>query len=121
VDHGDRGALQAAAAELVAQRALEHVADRPLQVGGGEVHGHRRHLGQSELRAPQDEPHLRAAAMSDNHVPAGGDHLGDVLRRGRGGRGLIGDRFVLAIEDQRIAADGDHRGVGRHGIGPPVA
>ena len=56
IDHGlrhhrDRLALHAAAAELVAQRLDEHVADGALDVGAGVVHRHRRHFGDRRARS----------------------------------------------------------------------
>src|SRR5258705_1768274 len=40
-------------------------------------HRHRRHLGDGELRAAQDEADLRAVAVRHHHSPAGLDHAGD--------------------------------------------
>ena len=106
----DRLAPDAAAPERVAQRLEEHVADRALDVGAGVVHRHRRHLGDGELRAAQDEADLRAVAVRDHHLPAALDHAGDVLGERAHHRVLVGDRLVLASRISAlppIASDGE--------------
>ena len=98
--HRHRLARKASPAKLVAERLDEHVADGALQIGSRVVHRHGRDLVNGELRAAQDEPHLRAVAVGDDDVPAGFDHVGDMARGHRHLLILVGDRQVIAVADQ---------------------
>ena len=60
-----------------------------------------------DLRAAQDETDLRTIAMTDGHIPAGFDHIGDVIGSFLGSLVLILNGLMFFILDQRIAADGD--------------
>ena len=65
------------------------------------------HFG-SDLRPAQDEPNLRTVAMTDRQVPACLDHIDDVVRRLAQSLLLIFHGDVLAVPDQRVAANGDY-------------
>ena len=99
--------VDAPAAQLVADRLEEHVADRALGVADGVVHRDRRHLGLRQLRAAQDEADLRPVAVGDDEPPA----LLHELDERAGDRAhrlvLVGDRLVLGVGDQRVAAQRD--------------
>ena len=99
--------VDAAAPKRVAQRVLEHEADRTLRVADRVVDRHRGHLPIGDLRAAQDEADLGPVAVRDHDVPAGGDHVDDVRRRRAHGIVLVAERRVLAVADQRVAADRD--------------
>jgi len=77
-NHRDWPAADAAATEFVAQRAIEHVPERALQVGARVVHRHRRDLLDRELGAPQDEADLRPVPVREHDVPSRLDHVGDI-------------------------------------------
>ena len=122
--HRHRLAVEPPPAELVAERLDEHVADRALQVGPGVVHRHRRDLVDREFGPAQDEAHLRAVAVGENHLPAGFDHLGYMARRERGLGELIGDREMVLVANEGVAADCNHsdpRPVRHHGVPAPPA
>src|SRR6185295_6286125 len=116
-ERDDRDA-DAAALQRVAERVLEHEADRALGVADRVLHRHRRHLAVGDLGAAQDEADLRAVAVRQHDVPAGGDHRRDVRRRLADRVVLVVERGVRVVEDERVAADGDdcerlrgHRGL----------
>jgi hypothetical protein len=67
---------------------------------------HAFYLG-GDLGPAQDEAHLRAIAMPDDHFVPGLDHVCDVQAGGLGGFVLIFNCLVRGIFDQGIAADGD--------------
>jgi hypothetical protein len=120
-DDGDGLAREAALAELVPEGFHEHVADRPLQVGAGIVHRHRRDLVDRELRATKDEAHLRAVAVGDDDDPARLDHVGDMRDGQRHPLELIGDRHVILVADEGIAADRDDGELGHLPLLNPAA
>ncbi len=60
-----------------------------------------------QLGPPEDETDLRAVAMRYGHIPAFGDHLGDMLGRVPGRFVLVGHRLVLLVFNQRVSADGN--------------
>ncbi len=61
-----------------------------------------------DLRAAQDETDLRAIAMTDGHIPAGFDHVGDVVGGFLGGQVLVFNSLVVLVLDQGIAANSDN-------------
>ena len=111
-DDGGNALLDAAAVQLVLQRLLQGVADGALAVGPAHIQRHLVHafyLG-GNLRAAQDEAHLRAVAVTDGHVPACLDHVCDVVGGFFCGLVLIFNRLTFLVFDQRVAAnsnDGD--------------
>jgi len=60
-----------------------------------------------DLGAAQDESHLGSVPVGDDQVPAPLDHAGQMCACLTHSYPLIFDSLVLAIQDQRIAADGD--------------
>ena len=68
------GIADAALRQRVAERVLEHEADRALRVADRVLHRDRRHLAVGDLRAAQDEADLRPVAVRQHDVPAGSDH-----------------------------------------------
>ena len=110
--HCDRLSPDAAPAELVAKCFQEHVADRALKVGARIVHRYGRDFVDGDFGAPQHEPHLRAVAVGDDDVPAGLDHVGDVMGDDRDLIVLVRDSYVI-FANQRIAADRHERKVFR--------
>jgi hypothetical protein len=67
-----------------------------------------------KFRAAEDEAHLRAIAVGEDDVPTGFDHVGDMPRGKLDLLVLIGDRQMILVPDQRIAAD-RHDGEFVHG------
>ena len=106
-DHRGHLLVDAHLAEVVEQVLLQRVPDGALGVCSADLERHLVELTTGELRAPQDEPHLGAVAVTDGDVPSGLDEDCDVVGGGPGGEVLVLDRRVLRIEDQRVAADGD--------------
>ena len=97
--------LDAAVEELVLQGLLQLVADGALGVGAAHVEGHLVHALHpvGDLRAAQDEPHLRPVAVADGEVPPAADHVGEVVRRVAQRLLLVLDGLVGGIPDQRVA------------------
>ncbi len=60
----------------------------------------------ADLGAAEDEAHLGTVAVGDHHVPARGDHVGDVVRGRRRGSRLIGNGDVPVVHDQGVAPHG---------------
>jgi hypothetical protein len=54
--------------------------------------------------------------MGDDNIPAAFDHVRNMVGRGGGGGVLVGDRFVLFIDDQRVAPGGNDGCFWRGGI-----
>ena len=111
---GHRVPVDAEPAEVVLEVLRERVADRPLAVGAAHVERHLVQLVRRELRAAQDEAHLRPVSVADHDVPAVLDHRGDVPAGLTGGDVLVADRLVLLVLDERVAADRHDRGAGLH-------
>jgi hypothetical protein len=53
-----------------------------------------------DLRAAQDESNLRSIAVADRQVPAGFDHIGDVVRGLTQRLLLVFDGDILVIFDE---------------------
>jgi hypothetical protein len=71
------------------------------------VHRHGWDFADRDLGAPQDVPDLRPVAVRDHDVPAALDHRRDVDGKPLHHLVLAGDRLVIRIADERIAADRD--------------
>ena len=96
--------------KLVLQVLLQGISDGALAVGTAHI---QRHLVHAlclcgDLGTAQDEPDLRSIAVTDGHVPALCDHLGDVDGGLPGSLVLVFHRLVGLVLDQRIAANSDN-------------
>ena len=92
------------------QGLLQRIADRTLAVGPANV---QRYFVQTlyligDLRPAEDEAYLRAVAVANRYIPAGFDHIGNVVGGFFSGLVLILDRLVSLIPDKGIAADANH-------------
>ena len=108
-------------AEFVLQILLQGIANRALGVGAAHIQRNLVHalgLGR-DLGPPQDEAHLRAVAVPDDHLVAGLDHVGDMQAGLLRGLVLVFHRLVGGVLDQRIAADGDDCDFLRHSCSAP--
>ena len=56
----------------------------------------------------QDQPDLGSVAVTDGHVPAGFDHVGDVESGFVGGLVLVLNALVGVIFNQGISTDSDY-------------
>ena len=95
--------------QFVLQGLLEGIADRALAVGTAHIQRDLVHAFHfcGNFRTAQDEADLRSVAVTDGHIPARFDHIGDVVRRLAQRLVLVFHRDVLGVFDQRIAADGN--------------
>jgi len=64
--------------------------------------------------AAQKESNLRAISMTNGHIPAGFDHVRNVLRGFCGGCILILDGNFFGIENERITTNCDNCQLFRH-------
>lgn len=102
---------KAAPLEHVVERLLDLVADGALCVRDAayqrdDVHPRDR---AGDFRAQHDEPHLRAVAVGDQHLPALLDDVGDVLHRLAQREVLVFDALLVAVLDEGVAPNGDDR------------
>ena len=104
----DHRTVEPAPAHGVAERVLEHEADRALGIANGVGQTDGRHLTFGDLRPAQDEAHLRPVAMGDHHRPAGGDQVDDMVGRGDHRPVLVAQPTGFARADEGVAADGNH-------------
>ena len=101
--------LDATTVILILKCLLELVADGTLRVCAAHIQRdlvHALHLG-GDLRAAQDEANLRPVTVADGQVPAGFDHIGDVVGGLAQGLLLSLHADTLFIFDQGVATDGD--------------
>src|SRR5512140_2405740 len=107
-DHRGRGFLDAEAPELVEERELDVVAERPLRVRHAGVERHRVELFRRELGPAQDEPDLRAVSVRDHEPEARvPEERRDVAARFGARLVLVRDALVLLVRDERVPADRD--------------
>ena len=103
-----RSLLDAEAPELVEERELDVIPERPLRVRHAGIERHRVELLRRELRPAQDEAHLRTVAVRDHEpevlVP---EERRDVAARFGARLVLVRDALVLLVRDERVPADGD--------------
>jgi hypothetical protein len=62
-----------------------------------------------QFTASQDKTYLRTIAMGQNHLPPGFDHVDNMSCSPAGSLVLIGNRLVILVNNQRVAANGNHR------------
>src|SRR5439155_21532821 len=111
---------EAARRELVEERHRQDVPDAALRIGRRHLERELRHGRRvtDELGAQEDEADLRTVPMGQDDAPSLRDECRDVTGHLSRVVDLLGDRSLLPVEDQRVAADRHHGAVGRHAAAP---
>ena len=105
--HRHRLFVDAQTPEVVVEVLLQGVPDCPLRVGADGVERDLVDLVGRQLGSSKDEPHLRAVAVGNGHVPTLTDHPRDVPAGLARRDVLIADGLMLTVLDERVAADRD--------------
>ncbi len=105
----DRGNVAALvqASEDVSHRRLDVVPERTLGVRDAGVEGNHMKMFPRELRATENEAHLRPVTVDDRQFVLRGEQRRHVLRRQIGRLVLGRDGHVLRVGDERVASNGD--------------
>ncbi len=106
--HCHRLEIEAPPAELVVQRALEHVADGALGIRAAVVQRHGMKLVKREFGAAEDEAHLRTVAMGYCDIPPALNHARQMRHRFFSRAVLVGNRLAAFVLDKGIPADGHY-------------
>src|SRR3990172_2280228 len=93
----------------VVQNLLEEVPNAPLGFGPADVERQRLDLGGGQLRAQPGGAHLRAVAVGEGPLGAGGEPRRDALAGEVEVAPLLFQRAALPGAHERVPADGHHR------------
>ena len=107
-NHSDALALNVTVQKFVVQRLLNHVANRALGIRAAGVKRYGMEQVASVFRAQQDKADLRAVAVSDDDIPALGNHFGNVYGGLTNSGELIRNALVSFIFDKGVAANGNY-------------